>query len=106
MLECDGSKPGPLFTEIIKEQFLRLRDADRFWFENEENHLFTPAEVEAIKKYKMVRLLLLPLNNAFFLMCLCVCFQYDVIIAATSIPAWAIQKDVFFWRDGAYKNVD
>ncbi|OQV13223.1 Dual oxidase [Hypsibius exemplaris] len=78
MLECDGNKPGPLFTQIIKEQFLRLRDADRFWFENTENPLFTPEEVAVIKSYRM----------------------YDVIIAATSIPPTAIQKDVFFWRDG------
>jgi len=36
MLESkDG--PGELFTAVIKEQFLRLRDSDRFWFENEEN---------------------------------------------------------------------
>lgn len=36
MLESkDG--PGELFTAIIKEQFLRIRDGDRFWFENEEN---------------------------------------------------------------------
>ena len=29
--------PGPLFRAIIKEQFQRIRDSDRFWFENEEN---------------------------------------------------------------------
>lgn len=36
MLESKNG-PGELFTAIIKEQFIRLRDADRFWFENEEN---------------------------------------------------------------------
>ena len=36
MLESvDG--PGELFSAIIKEQFLRIRDADRFWFENTES---------------------------------------------------------------------
>lgn len=36
MLESDG-KPGELFQASILEQFLRLRDSDRFWFENENN---------------------------------------------------------------------
>lgn len=36
MLESDG-KPGELFTAVIREQFIRIRDADRFWFENEDN---------------------------------------------------------------------
>ena len=36
MLES-RDRPGELFRAIIKEQFQRLRDADRFWFENTEN---------------------------------------------------------------------
>lgn len=36
MLESDG-KPGELFSAVILEQFKRIRDADRFWFENEAN---------------------------------------------------------------------
>lgn len=36
MLESDG-KPGELFTSVIIDQFTRIRDADRFWFENEDN---------------------------------------------------------------------
>ena len=45
MLESYGG-PGPLFTKIIQQQFERLRDADRFWFENKENGLFTAEEVK------------------------------------------------------------
>jgi dual oxidase len=37
MLETIGQGPGELFTKIIKDQFERLRDADRFWFENSNN---------------------------------------------------------------------
>lgn len=36
MLESDG-KPGELFTAVILDQFIRIRDSDRFWFENEDN---------------------------------------------------------------------
>ena len=36
MLESNQD-PGPLFQAIIKDQFQRLRDSDRFWFENVEN---------------------------------------------------------------------
>ena len=33
---------------FCREQFERLRDADRFWFENKENGLFTDDEVCSI----------------------------------------------------------
>lgn len=36
MLEST-SGPGELFSTVIREQFLRLRDSDRFWFENDNN---------------------------------------------------------------------
>ena len=48
MLESYGG-PGPLFTKIIQQQFERLRDADRFWFENQENGLF-PDDV--VRKFR------------------------------------------------------
>lgn len=36
MLESkDG--PGELFAAIILDQFVRIREADRFWFENDKN---------------------------------------------------------------------
>lgn len=36
MLESYGN-PGELFTTVIVDQFTRIRDSDRFWFENEDN---------------------------------------------------------------------
>ncbi|XP_054706944.1 dual oxidase 2-like [Uloborus diversus] len=60
LLEADGGL-GPVFKSIIREQFLRIRNGDRFWFQNTENGLFTEEQVNAIKKIKM----------------------YDVIVAVT-----------------------
>lgn len=37
MLESNGDGPGQLFSKVIIDQFERLRDSDRFWFENELN---------------------------------------------------------------------
>jgi dual oxidase len=37
LLETSISGPGELFSNVIEDQFRRIRDADRFWFENKEN---------------------------------------------------------------------
>uniref|UniRef100_A0A674JTR4 NAD(P)H oxidase (H2O2-forming) n=1 Tax=Terrapene triunguis TaxID=2587831 RepID=A0A674JTR4_9SAUR len=49
MLESNGD-PGDLFSAIILDQFTRLRDGDRFWFENTKNRLFTDDEIKEIQK--------------------------------------------------------
>ncbi|KAL6077150.1 Peroxiredoxin [Balamuthia mandrillaris] len=46
----NGAAIGPLFKAILKEQFIRLRDADRFWYENDQ---WTPEELEVIKNTKL-----------------------------------------------------
>ncbi|GLH03578.1 Dual oxidase [Gryllus bimaculatus] len=77
MLESrDG--PGELFTAIIKEQFSRIRDADRFWFENAENGIFSEKEIADLRKITL----------------------WDIIVNSTHIRPKAIQKHVFFWMKG------
>uniref|UniRef100_A0A6Q2YPV5 NAD(P)H oxidase (H2O2-forming) n=1 Tax=Esox lucius TaxID=8010 RepID=A0A6Q2YPV5_ESOLU len=70
--------PGEVFTAMILDQFERIRNGDRFWFENTQNGRFTSEEVMAIR------------NTSF----------HDVIVAATSAGAEGIQRTVFFWKDG------
>ncbi|KAJ8969155.1 hypothetical protein NQ314_001896 [Rhamnusium bicolor] len=70
MLESYGS-PGKLFSQVIKEQFTRLRDADRFWFENQASGIFSKQEIEEIKKINL----------------------WDVIINSTNIDPNAIQRN-------------
>lgn len=77
MLENNGTF-GKLFTTIILEQFERLRNGDRFWFENTQNGLFTEEEINIIR------------NRTF----------HDVIVAVTDAEEEDIQKNVFFWRNG------
>ncbi|XP_052252760.1 dual oxidase 1-like isoform X3 [Dreissena polymorpha] len=45
--------PGPLFRAILRDQFIRIRDGDRFWFENRENGMFNEAEIAQIKRIRM-----------------------------------------------------
>ncbi|KAG8223936.1 hypothetical protein J437_LFUL003744, partial [Ladona fulva] len=77
MLESSDG-PGPLFRAIIREQFARIRDADRFWFENTNNGIFSDEEIEEIKHITM----------------------WDVIVNSTNIKPGDIQKNVFFWMEG------
>lgn len=35
--ETTGDGPGELFRTVIEDQFVRIRDGDRFWWENKLN---------------------------------------------------------------------
>uniref|UniRef100_A0A3B3ZTC3 NAD(P)H oxidase (H2O2-forming) n=1 Tax=Periophthalmus magnuspinnatus TaxID=409849 RepID=A0A3B3ZTC3_9GOBI len=70
--------PGPVFSAIILDQFERIRNGDRFWFENKQNGLFTDEEIQIIR------------NTTF----------HDVIVAVTSSGSTDIQENVFFWTNG------
>lgn len=48
LLETTTQGPGELFQNVIKDQFLRIRDGDWFWFENSENGVFTEDEIAII----------------------------------------------------------
>ncbi|GIY66004.1 hypothetical protein CEXT_213071 [Caerostris extrusa] len=67
---------GPVFKEIVKEQFKRIRDGDRFWFQNTKNGFFTKNQTIKIKDTHM----------------------YDIILTVTqniNMDPDALQPDVF-----------
>lgn len=45
--------PGETFRAILLDQFVRIRDGDRFWFENAKNKLFDESETEEIRNITM-----------------------------------------------------
>ncbi|KAI8430939.1 hypothetical protein MSG28_001055 [Choristoneura fumiferana] len=53
--QVDGGKVGPLFSCLLLEQFKRLRDGDRLWFENPT--VFKPEQLAQIKKTSLARIL-------------------------------------------------
>ncbi|PIK44178.1 dual oxidase 1 precursor [Apostichopus japonicus] len=52
ILETTSNGPGELFRSIILDQFIRIRDADRFWFENPRGR-FSEKEIEYIRSVKL-----------------------------------------------------
>ncbi len=79
-----GSSLGPLFQHIVREQFIRLRDGDRFYFERPG--YFTPEEV---RKLATVRRLVGPTRQLGTTM-------RSVIARNTRIPLREIKPQPFF----------
>jgi hypothetical protein len=49
-----GAMLGELFWTVVRDQFLRLRDGDRFWYENEQ---FTDSELAEIRNTTLAQLI-------------------------------------------------
>ncbi|XP_064148088.1 dual oxidase 1 [Loxodonta africana] len=77
LLESHGD-PGPLFSTIVLDQFVRLRDGDRYWFENTRNGLFSEEEIEEIRNTSL----------------------RDVLVAITDVNPSSLQPNVFVWHAG------
>ncbi|XP_067665053.1 dual oxidase 1-like [Haliotis asinina] len=58
LLETMGNGPGQLFSLIIQDQFQRIIDGDRFWYENPRNGLFSRDEIRQINSMTFRRILL------------------------------------------------
>lgn len=53
--QVSGGKVGPLFRCLLLEQFKRLRDGDRFWYENPST--FKPEQLTQIKQASLARII-------------------------------------------------
>lgn len=53
--QSKGARVGPLFRCLLVEQFKRLRDGDRFWYENP--NIFKPEQLEQIKRSSLASVL-------------------------------------------------
>ncbi|XP_004687902.1 PREDICTED: dual oxidase 2 [Condylura cristata] len=78
LLESYGSS-GPLFSTIVLDQFVRLRNGDRYWFENTRNGLFSMEEIAKIRNTTL----------------------RDVLVDVTNVDPSALQPNVFVWEEGA-----
>ncbi|XP_055533794.1 peroxidasin isoform X2 [Wyeomyia smithii] len=52
--QLPGAKVGPLFMCLLVEQFKKMRDGDRFWYENDQ---FKPEQLAQIRKTTLGRVL-------------------------------------------------
>lgn len=62
LIETTLDGPGPLFTEITLDQFRRIRDGDRFWYENRDNGLFNDTELNEINSMTLGEVIALVTN--------------------------------------------
>ncbi|RZF32642.1 hypothetical protein LSTR_LSTR015691 [Laodelphax striatellus] len=53
--QIDGARVGPTFRCLLIEQFRRIRDGDRFWYENPST--FKPEQLTQIKQSSFARVL-------------------------------------------------
>ena len=53
--QLKDAKVGPVFSCLIREQFVRTRNADRFWYER----LYSKAKQDEIKKSSLAELICL-----------------------------------------------
>uniref|UniRef100_A0A8C2VE92 NAD(P)H oxidase (H2O2-forming) n=1 Tax=Chinchilla lanigera TaxID=34839 RepID=A0A8C2VE92_CHILA len=77
LLESHGDQ-APLFSTIVLSQFVRLRDGDRYWFENTRNGLFSEEEISEIRNTTL----------------------RDVLVTVTGVDAGTLQPNVFVWQEG------
>ncbi|KAL5010355.1 hypothetical protein ScPMuIL_012660 [Solemya velum] len=83
MLETTELGPGELFSKIILDQFITIRNGDRFWFENLEHGIFTEEEIQEIRNTTL----------------------YDIIVEATNINIEDIQRNTFTLTNRCPVNV-
>ncbi|XP_022613324.1 eosinophil peroxidase-like [Seriola dumerili] len=90
-----GGRVGPLFACLIATQFQRIRQGDRYWWENEG--VFTEAQRESLRETSLARIIC---DNTGITEVPAKPFQYKLRVSGytkcTSIPAF----DLSPWREG------